>query len=313
MALLRLGDERMISTAVTGLIREVADDSTSGAVELTGKGAQALILLADQTRALDTSQFLSELLTAGKELIQAQPSMAPLFNLVNAALSRLETVQDVDQARRRVKSAAQTFVDDLGLRGEKIGLEALSLLSDGLTVLTHSRSSTVLGAFLLARERGRELKVVCTESRPLYEGRDVAWELTRAGVETTLIPDAAVARFMGRIDVAMVGADSVSTQGLVNKMGTYGLALAAKAHGVPFYGLCGTEKFLPLDYPYLEIERKDPREVWKDCPEGVTVLNYYFDVTPLEYLSGLITERGILLRSQVEEMLKHLRIHELLL
>jgi eIF-2B alpha/beta/delta-like uncharacterized protein len=302
----------MSSPTVTDLIREVGEDNTSGAAELTRKGAEVLVLLANQTAAPDAPQFLSELLTTGKALIQAQPSMAPLFNLVNAVLSSLETIQDADQARRAVKAAAQTFVAELDGRVERIALEALSLLSDGSTVFTHSRSSTVLRAFLLAKERGRPFSVVCTESRPMYEGREVARELAQAGIETTLVVDSAVGHFVGQANTVMVGADSVSSQGLVNKMGTYGLALAAKARGVPFYALCGTDKFLPLYYPYLEIERKDPREVWEHAPEGITVLNYYFDVTPLEYLSGLVTERGVLPRSQVERMLRQLKVHELL-
>jgi translation initiation factor 2B subunit (eIF-2B alpha/beta/delta family) len=96
-------------------------------------------------------------------------------------------------------------------------------------------------------------------------------------------------------------------------MGTWGVALAAKAHGVPLYALCGTEKLLPGGYPYFEIEAKDPEEVWPGFPPAVEVLNYYFEVTPLEYVSGLITERGRLTQAKVGEMLGGLRIHEMLL
>jgi len=303
----------MIPKIVADLIREVAKDKTSGAVELTRKGAEALLLLADQTAAQDTPQLLSELLSTGRKLIEAQPSMAPLFTLVNTVLSGLNEAQDVGEARRTIKAAARGFAADLGLRGEKIALEALSLISNGVAILTHSRSCTVSGALLLAKERGRSFKVLCTESRPIYEGRELARELAEQGIETTLITDAAAAHFMSRADLVMVGADTVSTEGLVNKMGTYGLALAAAAQGVPFYALCGTEKFLPSDYPHLEIQLKDPREVWQEHPEGVTVLNRYFDVTPLECVSGLVTESGILLLPQVEEMLDSLKVHEMLI
>lgn len=303
----------MISKRIENLIRDVSEDNTSGAVELTRKGAQVLVLLAEETTAQETRQFLAELVAAGKGLIEAQPSMAPLFNLVNTVLSSVRKPQDAGEARRVAKSAAQSFGADLDTRGEQIGLEALSLISDGSTVLTYSRSSTVLGALLLARARGRAFRVLCTESRPMYEGRRLARELAQEDIATTLIVDAAVARFVDQIDLVVVGADSVSSQGLVNKVGTHGVALAAKAQGVPFYALCGTEKFLPPDYPYLEIERKDPREVWEDAPREVTVLNYYFDVTPLEYLTGLVTEKGILYRSQVEKTLDQLEIHDMLL
>jgi len=306
-------DEMIITASIENLVRQIGADNTSGAVELTMKGADVLALLAEETTAQETSQFLSELLTAGKGLIQAQPSMAPLFNLVNTVLSNVDTAGDVKQARRAAKAAAEGFAAALEVRGEKIGLEALSLIQDGCTVLTHSRSSTVLGAFLLAKAKGRSFQVLCTESRPMQEGREVAKELAREGIETTLIVDCAVPHLMSQVGIVMVGADSVSRRGLVNKMGTYGVALAATAHGVPFYALCGTEKFLPPNYPYLDIERKDSREVWDDYPEGVTVLNYYFDVTPLEHVSGLVTEEGLLVRSQVQEMLGQVRIHQMLL
>ena len=302
----------MIPKIVADLIREVAKDKTSGAVELTRKGAEALLLLADQTAAQDTPQLLSELLGTGRKLIEAQPSMAPLFTLVHTVLSSLDAAQDVGEARQAITAAARGFAADLGLRGEKIALEALSLIPNGVAILTHSRSSTVSGALLLAKERGRSFRVLCTESRPLYEGRELARELGQQGIETTLITEAAVAHFMSEIDLVMVGADSVSRQGLVNKMGTHALALVAHAYGVPFYALCGTEKFLPPDYPYLEIQLKDPQEVWEDHPKGVTVLNYYFDVTPLEHVNGLVTENGLLNHADLVKMLSRPGTHELL-
>lgn len=303
----------MIRPTIVALIREVAEDNTSGAVELTKKATQALLLLSDETRAQDLSQFLSEFMTAGRELIQAQPSMAPLFNLVNSVLSSLDTAENVDEARGIVKAAASTFRADLAMRGEKIALEALPLISDGTTIMTHSRSSTVLRALFLAKDRGRNFAILCTESRPIFEGRELARQLAQQGIEVTLVTDAAVAHSMNQVDLVMVGADSISSRGLVNKMGTHALALAANAHGVPFYALCGIEKFLPSDYPHMEIELKDPREVWEDFPEEVAVLNYYFDLTPLEFVSAVVTEKGLLQRASVLKMLSQLQTHKLLI
>jgi translation initiation factor eIF-2B subunit delta len=303
----------MIRPTIVALIREVAEDNTSGAVELTKKATQALLHFSDETRAQDLSQFLSELMTAGRELIQAQPSMAPLFNLVNSVLSSLDTAEKVDEARRIVKAAASTFAEDLDASGDKIAKQALPLISDGATIMTHSRSSTVLRALSLAKERGRNFAILCTESRPIFEGRELARQLAQQGIEVTLVTDAAVAHSMNQVDLVMVGADSISSRGLVNKMGTHALALAANAHAVPFYALCGIEKFLPSDCPHMEIELKDPREVWEDSPGGVTVLNYYFDLTPLEFVSAVVTEKGLLGRASVLKMLSQLRTHKLLI
>lgn len=179
--------------------------------------------------------------------------------------------------------------------------------------MTHSRSSTVLRALFLAKDKGRNFAILCTESRPIYEGRQLAKQLTHQGIDVTLVTDAAVAHFMNQVDLAMVGADSISSKGLVNKMGTHALALAANARGVPFYALCGTQKLLPSDYPHMENELKDPREVWEDPPGGVTVLNYYFDLTPLEFVSAVVTEKGLLGRADVLKMLSQLQTHKLLI
>jgi len=154
---------------------------------------------------------------------------------------------------------------------------------------------------------------VCTESRPSYEGRTVAATLAQEGIRTTLITDSAAAHFMGRVNLVMVGADSVSRDGLVNKMGTYAIALAARDQGVPLYALCGTEKLLPIDYPYFRIAPQDPQEVWPEHPQGVEVLNLYFDVTPLRYVSGVVTEQGVLTPGELQDIVGQLKMHEMLL
>jgi len=303
----------MIPTSVVALIEELAGDNASGAVEIAGRGSELLAVFADEAQAEDASSFLRQLATTGKALIRAQPSMASLFNLVNSAIASLEPVQDLGAARQVLKAAAEAYGEELGRRSERVAEQALALLTNGSILLTHSRSSTVLAALLLARERRLGFEVVCTESRPIYEGRTVAARLAQEGIKATLITDSAAGHFVSRADMVLVGADSVSGDGLVNKMGTYPLALAARAQAVPFYALCGTEKFLPADYPFFHIDGQDPQEVWPGHPDEVTVLNLYFDVTPLEYVSGVVTEKGVLSRGQLEDILGRLRVHEMIL
>ncbi len=303
----------MTAPSLESRIRNLAQDNVSGAAELARDAADVLALLATQSEAGDLGSFLGEVSATGARIVQAQPSMAPLFNLINSVLFHLDGVESLEEARRRLEAGARGFAEELTSSGSRIAEEALSLLSDGCTVLTHSRSSTVLAVLLLARDRGLEFEVVCTESRPLYEGRNVAEALSEAGVHTTLVTDASMSHVVPRVDLVMVGADSLSGEGLVNKMGTYGVALAARAHGVSFYALCGTEKLLPEGCPYFEIQARDPEEVWPGSPQAVEVLNYYFEVTPLEYLSGLVTEKGVLTRAELGEMLGGRKVHEMLL
>jgi eIF-2B alpha/beta/delta-like uncharacterized protein len=303
----------MIPRSVQARIEELAEDNISGATEIAAKAAEVLALFADEADAEDASAFVIQLAAMGRALIQAQPSMASLFNLVNSVISSTQEARDLDSARRMATTTAQAFAAQLHARSEEIARQAPSLLSEGSRVLTHSRSSTVMTALQLAALQGRQLEVVCTESRPIHEGRAVAASLAKEGIKTTLIVDSAAGHFVSQVDLVMVGADSVSTDGVVNKMGTYPIALAASSQGVPFYTLCGTEKFLPTDYPRFRIEPKDPHEVWPEHPEEVTVINLYFDVTPLTYVSGVVTERGILAANELDEQLRQLKMHELLL
>ncbi len=273
-----------------------------------------LIALAETSEARSPSQFLAELLDVGKALIGAQPSMASLFNLVNETLLRIEGVRGLREMRETVREAAGGFVAGLQKGAELIGEHALRLIEDGLMIMTHSYSSTVLRSLLLAKARGKSFEVICTESRPICEGRDLARRLGEEGVKVKLIIDAAASCFLPQVQMVMVGADSISTQGLVNKIGTYGLAIAARTHDVPFYALCGTEKFLPPErLANFAIETKDPREILAEPAQNVEVVNRYFDITPLEYLSAVITERGLLPPAEVERLLDAMKVHKGLL
>jgi len=289
-------------------IRAIGDDRLSGARELAQKGAHLLIALAEESRAASGEVFQRELLRTGQALIKAQPSMAPLVNLVNRSLSAVQEETDLEGAKRALLTTAQGYADHLERSVERIAQRILPLVPHGL-VLTHSFSSTVLAALLHAKQEGQAFAVLCTESRPQYEGRALAERLAQARVETRLVVDALAPSMIGDVEVVLVGADSLSTEGLVNKIGTYPLALAARAHEVPFYLLCGTEKFLPLDYTLPGESPKDSQEVWPEHPQRVEVINCYFDFTPLEYLTGIVTEEGMLSPIEVRGIISQRRLH----
>lgn len=290
-------------------IRAIRDDRLSGAHELAQKGAHLLVTLAEGSRAAGGEEFQKELLKAGQALIKAQPSMAPLVNLVNRSLFAVQEEMDLEGAKRALLTTSQGYVNHLERSVERIAQVVFPLIPDGAFVLTHSFSSTVLAAFTHAKQEGRTFAVLCTESRPQYEGRVLAERLAQAGVETRLIVDALAPSIIRDIEVVLVGADSLSPGGLVNKIGTYPLALAARAHRVPFYALCGTEKLVPVGYTLPEENPKDPQEVWPGHPQRVEVVNRYFDLTPLEYLSGIVTEEGILSPTEVRESISKRRLH----
>ena len=151
--------------------------------------------------------------------------------------------------------------------------------------------------------------MICPEGRPLYEGLKTAKELAKRGIKVKLMVDFAAISRVNECNLVMVGADSVTPDGVVNKIGTYGIALVAKDNNIPLYVLTGKEKFLPWSfYQALRIEKKDPREVTQENIPNVAVENFYFDLTPLRLITGVVTQEGIIPAEGVLEALKKVKI-----
>jgi methylthioribose-1-phosphate isomerase len=194
-----------------------------------------------------------------------------------------------------------------------IGAVGAVLIRDGLGVLTHCNAGglatadygTALAVFFSAAEQGRRFQVYADETRPLLQGaRLTAWELQQRGIDVTLICDNMAAQVMkeGRVQLVVVGADRIAANGdTANKIGTYGVALLAQAHGIPFYVAAPSSTF-DLSLPTgdaIPIEKRDPREIThgfgrQTAPDGIQVYNPAFDVTPAHLIAGIITENGLI-------------------
>jgi ribose 1,5-bisphosphate isomerase len=148
-----------------------------------------------------------------------------------------------------------------------------------------------------AKQAGKNFKVICTETRPSLLGRVTARELFKHSIDTTFIVDSAAQAFISKAEFVVVGADAFTPEGnVVNKIGTYGLAVLAYEAHKPFYIVSELLKFDSIMvYSAVEgVEQRCPDEVWQDAPKGLDVRNPAFDVTPSKYISGLICEKGII-------------------
>jgi methylthioribose-1-phosphate isomerase len=194
-----------------------------------------------------------------------------------------------------------------------IGRVGAHLIRDGQGVLTHCNAGglatadygTALAVMFTAAEQGRKFQVYADETRPLLQGaRLTAWELQQRGIDVTLICDNMAAQVMkeGRVQVVITGADRITANGdTANKIGTYGVALLARAHDIPFYVAAPSSTF-DLSLPSgdaIPIEQRDPREVThglgkQTAPDGVKVYNPAFDVTPAHLIAGIVTERSLI-------------------
>ena len=299
---------------IAARIQALAEDHTRGATALTQEAAEIFAVLADVSRAPGPTQFLADLAEAGRVMMAAQPAMASLFTLANTVLWTVDAAPA--QGRRRLaEETARAFAATLTERPRQIAAAALPHLPPDATVATHSASAAVEAALVHAHAGGRLRSVLCAESRPLNEGVGLAGRLAAHGIPVTLVADAVAPGLLEAGMVVLVGADTVSPLGIVNKAGTYGLALAARAIGAPVVALAGSEKRLPgslAERESLVGEARDAAELLAEGPPNVAVVNRAFDLTPLDALTYVITESGAQMPADVLAACAAIDVHPLL-
>lgn len=271
--------------------RELVEDRVSGASQLARKALDGLAELAGSCAAERPRELRRTLLECAEELQYARPNMAPIFNLVQRWIDRVEQLDpgDTSAFRRDAAGIAQELSDASIRAVDDVAERAGRLIGDDAVVVTHSMSSTVQAALRVLAPRG--VRAIVTESRPGLEGRDQARQLDHLGVPVTFITDAQLGHFAQRATVALVGADMLLADGaVVNKAGTYLLALAARDIGIPFHVCCESFKQVPYGSAGFVLEELDPAEL--DAPRGrhITPHNVYFDITPARLIDAWITE-----------------------
>ncbi len=235
--------------------------------------------------------------------------MASLVTLASEVLHSIDGISQPEETVGALQASAERFRERLKENVSLAANNASQLIRNGWTVLTHSSSSSVYQAFESAQHEGKNFRVTCTESRPMGEGVVLAQRLGALGIPTRLLVDSAAFTVLHEVQLILVGGDAVTPEGLVNKIGTYGLAIAAREFTIPLYAVCDTTKFLPADYSLPEERERNPNEVLATPLQGISAMNYYFDQTPLHYLTGIVTEKGILSIEQTKERFANLHVH----
>ncbi|NLE45310.1 MAG: S-methyl-5-thioribose-1-phosphate isomerase [Chloroflexi bacterium] len=296
--------------------RDVADAIYTmvvrGAPAIGATAAFGMVLAALEGAA--RQQVLPTLETAAATLCAARPTAVNLSWAVARLLGRARLEADPMAIPQALLAEAQALADEDVEINKRLGEFGASLVRNGDTILHHCNTGalatvdygTALGVIRTAHEQGKHIHVLVDETRPRLQGaRLTAWELTQLGIPFTLIADNAAGHFMrtGQVDLVMVGADRVAANGdVANKIGTYKLAVVAQANGIPFYP-CVPTSTVDLSLPSgddIPIEERPADEVLgisyqgqTIAPEGTHVANPAFDVTPRQYISGIVTERGI--------------------
>jgi methylthioribose-1-phosphate isomerase len=274
--------------------------------------ALALLLVTINSKAKTEKGLKSELERAGRLLISTRPTAVNISWAVRRILQISSKGESVKEIKRLVKQEALTMLDDDILTNRKMGRVGSDLIYDGDVVMTHCNAGslatatygTALGVLRAAREDGKNLKVIATETRPVMQGsRLTAFELMHDDFDVRLISDTAVGYVMANrmVDKVIVGADRILRTGHVyNKIGTYQIAIMAYTHKIPFYVAAPISTFdLKSAISDIKIEDRSPDEITKIknifiAPKGIHTINPAFDITPPNLITGIVTEVGLL-------------------
>lgn len=284
-----------------------------GAPAIGVAAALGMALAAQSIQADTYEDFMRKFELAAEEFRISRPTAVNLFWAVNRMMQIAASVPSLTDVRQRLLAEAIDIQEEDIAINKMIGKNGAQLINQNDTILTHCNAGalaaagygTALGVIRAAHESGKSIKVIADETRPRLQGmRLTAWELVQEGIPVSVISDnmAAWAMSKGMVNCVIVGADRIAANGdTANKIGTLGVGILAKTYNIPFYVAApvSTIDFALADGSGIPIEERSSDEVThingiRIAPEGVGIYNPSFDVTPAEYISGIITEQGVL-------------------
>ena len=313
-------DQRRLPDREEELIIETVEEVTRAITDLVVRGAPAIgiaaaygVVLAARSRLAEGDGQWRSLLSRDLEfLAAARPTAVNLAWAVRRMRACMVDVPESELLARLLDEACAIHAQDIDAN-QQMGMLGAGLIDPGSSVLTHCNAGalatggygTALGVIRSAWQAGKLTRIFADETRPWLQGsRLTAWELARSEIPVTVIADSAAATLMreGLVQWVVVGADRIAANGdVINKIGTYSLAILAKAHGIRFMVVAPTSTIDPGTGTgeQVPIEVREWTELWAatgsdTLPQGVDVLNRVFDVTPAELISAIVTEKGVL-------------------
>ena len=295
-----------------------------GAPAIGIAAAMGLARAAQDINASDFDEFMKALEPIMQTLLQTRPTAVN----IKWAMERMKGLlqahrqESIDRLKAMLIEEAKAILDEDIEVNKAIGIWGAQFIRNGDTVLTHCNAGalatggygTATAPILVAKEQGKDVRVIADETRPVLQGaRLTAWELMQAGIDVTVITDNSAGALMrkGEIDLCIVGTDRTVRNGdVANKIGTYMVAVLAKENGIPFY-VAAPLSSIDFSIPsgdLIPIELRPDSEVThvmgkQITPNGVKILNMAFDVTPAEYVTAIITEKGAFKPKDIKKLL----------
>jgi methylthioribose-1-phosphate isomerase len=317
-------DQRKLPASEVYVTCKTANEVAKAIKTMVIRGAPAIGVAAamgiavgmTRSRATGTKQFTTEFQKTCELMAGTRPTAVNLFwaieRMKKAFAAAAQDGQSVDEIKKRLVAEARAIHDEDVQSCRTMGAHGATLVPSSARILTHCNAGalatagygTALGVIRAAAAQGKTIAVLADETRPFLQGaRLTAWELVKDGINTTVITDNMAGAMMrqGQVDLVVVGADRIAANGdVANKIGTYTVAVLAKEHGIPFYVAAplSTVDLNTVDGSRIPIEERNEREVThvgsnRLTPDGAQIRNPAFDVTPAQYVTAIITERGI--------------------
>jgi ribose 1,5-bisphosphate isomerase len=270
--------------SLNDLLKRIKNLEIQGAKEIAIHSLKFLRKIAKE------KGFGKEFDQAAKELEKARPTAVVLHNCLEI-IKKQRKIETINKLLRKLNQAN----NEIAKRGSR-------LIKNNYVIMTHCHSGEALAVIKQAWKEGKKITIYATETEPKHQGIKTAKELSRLGMHVILIVDSAVEFFIKDVDIIIIGSDAIRKEGVVNKIGTYTMAVVAKEHKKPFYVVGDT---LKLDKrKKLIIEERNPHEIYVEHMKTLEIRNPAFDVTPWKYVKRVICEKGIMTHGNIKKMLK---------
>jgi len=286
-------------------VKRIKELKVQGATNVCLEALKALNEYSSKTRVTDLTKFLQGLRKAVKLLNEARPTEPMLRNVTSLVLHTLETTPSENPAET-LEQLTTELINKVKSLNKTISQIGKNYIKDDSVIFTHCHSSTVMSVIKEASKE-KKISLICTETRPLYQGRITAREAIKAGIKTTMIVDSNALPYIKKSDVVLLGCDSIRSDGsCVNKVGSSTIAFIAKELETPLFICTNTLKYdaKTLFHGLGVVEERDSSEVWSEPPKGLVIKNPAFDVITRESIRSFITELGVFPPAELMDKLR---------
>ena len=297
--------------------QDIKSIKIQGATNVARASLFALKDYSKKSKVKNNKKFIADFMSAGKALSEARVTEPLARNAVKFVNFQLEknSEMSVKELKEVVKGSISAFLEEIEENVEEISKAGQKIIKGRYhNIFTHCHSSSITHMLIDAAKAGKKFTVYNTETRPLFQGRITSKELLQNKVKDIMIVDSAapfvVSRFSGKdlmMDLALLGSDALALNGgAVNKVGSFGIALSAKVEKVPLYVVANLLKtdVEAQTVKEIEIELRNAKEVWKDSPKGLKIINFAFDLVPPKFIKGIITQIGIIKPHNLEKAIR---------